>query len=406
MRSLGANATQPGGSRGGFGGGGGRRSQNQGLRQSINFNYNWSHSAQDNVNLFPQLGGKGSSQANSLQAGYTVGYHKLTNVFNTNWNRSKSQTTNFFTNGTDIATQTGILGPGGAPLNPSALNYGLPNVTLSNISGLNQQQPSFSVAQTISVSEALSWIHLKHNLRFGGDYRRVHRDFLGGSNSTGTFYFTGLYTGSSLADFLLGEPQETTIDSAAGKSYLRENVWDVYAQDDWRVRSNLTLMYGVRYEYFAPYTEKYGHMAFVDTNAAGGFTSIAEVQPGSPPSFSGKLPTSLVFPYRTAIAPRAGAALRLPKQTAGRAPFMPSTSPTASTPHLPPPWRISLHLLMSRPPKWLQHARPRRAIAFRWQTDFPRRIRWATTRLIRTTICPTCRFGTWTCRRRCPGMSC
>jgi hypothetical protein len=326
MRSLGANATQPGGGgRGGFGGGG-RRTQNQGLRQSINFNYNWSDSASDNVNVFPQLGGKSSSGANSVQAGYTVGYHKLTNIFNVNWNRSTSQTTNFFTNKTDVASNLGILGPPSSsqpapPLNASPLNYGLPNVTLSNFTGLNEQQPSFSLAQTISLSETLSWIHGKHNLRFGGDYRRVHRDLLGGSNATGTFYFTGLYTESSLGDFLLGEPQETSIDSSASKSYLRENVWDAYATDDWRVRPNLTLNYGLRYEFFAPYTEKYGHLAFVDTNAAEGFTQLAEVQPGSLPSSSGKLPSSLVFPFRTAIAPRVGLALRLPRQTVVRAGF-------------------------------------------------------------------------------------
>jgi hypothetical protein len=331
MRSLGKNATLPGG-RGGVGrSGGGRRSQNQGLRQSINFNYNWTDSASDRVNIFPQLGGKSSSSANSVQAGYTLGYRKLTSIFNANWNRSTSQATNYFTNKTDIASQIGILGPPGSsppapPLNASPINYGLPNVTLSSFTGLSEQQPSFALTQTISLSEALSWIHGKHNLRFGSDYRRVHRDFLGGPyatgslyNGTGTFYFTGLYTGSSLTDFLLGEPQETTIDSAAGKSYLRENVWDAYATDDWRARSNLTLNYGLRYEYFAPYTEKYGHLAFVDTNAAGGFTSIAEVQPGSPPSFSGKLPSSLVFPFRTAFAPRVGMALRLPKQTVVRA---------------------------------------------------------------------------------------
>jgi len=88
--------------RGGFGGGGGggRRNQNQGLRQSINFNYNWTDSASDNVNIFPRLGGKSSSDSNSVQAGYTVGYHKLTNVLNASWNRSTSQATNFFTNGT------------------------------------------------------------------------------------------------------------------------------------------------------------------------------------------------------------------------------------------------------------------------------------------------------------------
>jgi hypothetical protein len=328
MRSLGKNATLTGG-RGGFGGGGGRRNQNQGLRQSINLNYNWSDSASDNVNLFPQLGGKSSSNANSVQAGYTVGFHKITNIFNANWNRSTSQQTNFFTNKTDIATQLGILGPGGSALNASPLNYGLPSVQVGSIAGLGEQQPSFSLSQTISITETLSWIHNKHNFRFGGDYRRVHRDFLGGSNSTGSFTFSGRFTenqalnpatGSALADFLLGLPQETTIDAAASKSYLRDNVWDLYAADDWRARSNLTLNYGLRYEFFAPYTEKYGRLAFLATNAAGGFTNLAEVQSGgSVPSWSGSLPSSLVYPFHLALAPRVGVALRLPKQTVVRA---------------------------------------------------------------------------------------
>jgi hypothetical protein len=326
MRSLGKNATLPGG-RGGFGRGGGRRSQNQGLRQSINFNYNWIGTASDNVNVFPQLGGKSSTNSNSVQAGYTVGYHKLTNIFNANWNRVTSQATNFFTNRTDIASQIGILGPGGEALNASPLDYGLPNVTLNSFTGMNEQQPSFSLTQTISASETLSWIHGKHNLRFGGDYRRVHRDFLGGSNTsgsiyngTGTFYFTGLYTGSSLADFLLGEPQETTIDSAASKSYLRENVWDTYATDDWRVRTNLTLNYGLRYEFFAPYTEKYDRlgMVYTDPNAKFSLNPPVEVGPGGS-AISGNLPASLVSPFRTAFAPRVGFALRLPKQTVLRA---------------------------------------------------------------------------------------
>jgi hypothetical protein len=71
MRSLGKNATLAGGGgRGGFGGGGrSEQNSNQGLRQSINFNYNWSHSASDNVNLFPQLGGKSSSDGFELRAG-------------------------------------------------------------------------------------------------------------------------------------------------------------------------------------------------------------------------------------------------------------------------------------------------------------------------------------------------
>ena len=325
MRSLGKNATQPGGGRGGGGGGGGGRraqGQNQGLRQSFNVNYNWSRSASDNVNIFPQLGGKSGSDSNSAQVGYTVGYHKVTNIFNVSWNRSQSQTTNFFTNGTDIATQIGILGPGGVGLNSSPLNYGLPRVTMSTISGLSQQQPNFSVAQTTSASEVLSWIHGKHNLRFGGDYRRVHRDFLGGSNATGSFTFTGLFTedaagdqttGSPLADFLLGLPQATTIDSSVAKSYLRDNVYDAFAQDDWRATPSLTLNIGLRYEFYAPYTEKFGHIAFVDTNPAAAFTGQTEVVAGGTGPFSGKLPGALVFPYHKAIAPRLAFAWRVPK---------------------------------------------------------------------------------------------
>jgi len=329
MRSLGPNASLLGMGRGGYGGGG-RRSQNQGLRQSINFNYNYSYFAQDNVNIFPQLGGKGSTTSNSLQAGYTVGYHKLTNIFNASWNRNNAQTKNFFTNGPDIATQLGILGPDGCPLNTSPLNYGLPNITLGQTAGLNEQQPSLALSQTISLSETLSWIHGKHNLRLGGDYRRVHRDVLGSSNATGTFYFSGLFTedplqvqntGSALADMLLGLPQETTIDSAVAKSYLRDNVIDAYAMDDWRVLPSLTLNLGARYDFYAPYTEKYNHLAMVDTNPSAGFTGTAEVPAGGVGPFSGKLPDSLVSPFKLGVSPRMAVAVRLPKQIAIRSSF-------------------------------------------------------------------------------------
>ncbi len=321
MRSIGANATQPGG-RGG-GGGGGRRNQNQGLRQSINVNYNFNDTASDLVNIFPQLGGKSASSSNSVQAGYTLGYHKITSIFNSSWNRSNSHTTNFFTNtSVDPAGADGIDVPNDVPL-----NHGLPNISLSNIQGLSQTQPSFAIAQTISLSETMSWIHGKHNLRFGGDYRRVHRDFLAGSNATGAFTFTGLFTedaaqdpntGTALADFLLGLPQSTTLNSSEAKSYLRDNVYDAFATDDWRMLPSLTMQYGVRWELFEPYTEKYGHLADVATNPSEGFTSETEQQSGT----SGQ-PRSLVYPYYKAFAPRIGLAWRVPKtkQTVVRSGF-------------------------------------------------------------------------------------
>lgn len=313
-RSLGANATQPTG-RGGFGGR--RGSQNQGLRQSINLNYNQGHNASDLVNLIPELGGKSALNQYSLQAGYTVGYHRFTNIFNANWNRSDGNTTNFFTNTAENpAGAAGINVP-----NNVALNYGVPTISLSNgIQGLSDTQPSFSISQTISFSEVLSWIHGKHNMRYGADYRRVHRDFLAGSNATGGFTFTGLFTeeyvggtavagtGNSIADFLLGLPQSTSLNSSLAKSYLRDNVYDAYSTDDWRALPSLTLNYGVRWEFFAPYTEKYNRLADVATNPGAGFTSETEQTSGQ-----NGLPSSLVFPWRKAFQPRVGLAWRVPK---------------------------------------------------------------------------------------------
>jgi trimeric autotransporter adhesin len=315
LRSFGANARQPG-SRpsGSAGGAGSRRSQqNQGLRQSINANFNWSESASDAVNPVPELGGKSRSDSYSVQAGYTLGYKKLTNIFNANWNRADSRGTNYFGSVEDIATQSGILGPDGGPLNPSPLNWGLPNVSMSSYYGISQTQPSQSISQTISLSETLSWIHNKHNFRFGGDYRRVHRDFLGAGNATGSFTFTGLYTTSALGDFLTGQPQATSISAAEGKTYLRDNVYDIYANDDWRVRNSLTVNYGIRYEFFAPYTEKYNHLSMVDTNPNGGFTSVGQVTAGEKSPNYGNLPDSLVYPYRMGFSPRLGLAWRVPK---------------------------------------------------------------------------------------------
>ncbi|MBS1805098.1 MAG: TonB-dependent receptor [Acidobacteria bacterium] len=332
MRSFGANGSPFGmGGRGGGGGGGGRRGAlasqtNRGLRQSMNANWNWSHSASDNVNLFPQLGGKTASDSQSLQAGYTVGYHRLTSIFNANWNRSNNHTTNNFTNGPDIETQLGILGPDGSALSATPLNYGLPSVQLSDIAGLNEQQPRFAITQTIAVSETLSWIHGKHNLRFGGDYKRVHNDFLSSSNATGSFAFTGLFTqnagdqntGSSFADFLLGLPQQTALNATVNKSYLRDNVFDLFAMDDWRWTSSLTVNAGLRYEFFAPYTEKNGRLGEVLTSPADGFATQTQVLAGQ-----AGLPEALVGPFRTAFAPRVGIAWRVPKlkQTVVRAGF-------------------------------------------------------------------------------------
>ena len=313
--------------------GGGRRQQGNGpatLRQNINFNGSYSHSAADNRNIFLPLGGTTETDGYGVTAGYTIGYGKLTNNASINWNRSHATARNYFTDGTDPLDGTGISVPkpviGG---NPGIYN-GLPSVAISNFTGLTQALPSDVVNQTISFSDFVSYRYKKHNMRYGLDIRRVHADSVGGTNVVGSFTFTGYATqnpasactpsstvtcpvlsqsGYGLADFLLGLPQQSAIQAATAKTYLRANVFDWYAQDDWRVLANLTLNYGLRYEYFSPYVEKDDRLVNLDHNA-----DFSVVVPVCPVAIAGACGAgtvrSLVNPDRNMYSPRVGFAYR------------------------------------------------------------------------------------------------
>jgi trimeric autotransporter adhesin len=296
-----------------------------GIRQSVNVNFNYSHQAADELNLFPDLGGKEQIHQYSLALGYSVGKGRMTNNLGLNWNRSQTQLKNDFTGATDVASQIGLTG---LPTDP--LLYGLPSLTLNQFTSLNEQQPNFQTNQTVAASDATSWIHKKHNIRFGGDFRRVHNDLFGNTgNVTGTYTFTGLYTqqpgasgtdltsGSSLADLLLGMPQQTSLQAPYQKSYLRQNAWDAYSQDSWRALPNLTLLFGLRYEYFSPYSEKYDHLSTLDTG--NNFASVATVLSGGIGMYTGKYPRDLVYPERNNFSPRLGIAVRAAKDTVVRA---------------------------------------------------------------------------------------
>ncbi|HEX7158931.1 MAG TPA: TonB-dependent receptor [Edaphobacter sp.] len=332
VRNFGQNSGFGPGGFGGFGGGGGRRQAANApkvLRQNINLNGSYSHNASDSPNIFSLLGGKTTSTGYSLTAGYTIGYGRFTNNASVTWNRSHAERQNFFTNSSDPLSGTGISIPkpviGAAP----SIYYGVPNLTISSFTGLTQAPASDAINQTISLSDFISYGHKRHNMRFGFDIRRVHADTVGGSGGFGSFTFTGYATenpncvssttnpscpqsGSGFADLLFGLPQRSAIQAGEFKTYLRANVFDAYAMDDWRARSNLTLNYGLRYEYFSPYVDKYDHLVNLDHNAD--FTTVSPVQPGQKGTFSGTFPRSLVNPYRTMFSPRFGFAYRPPQK--------------------------------------------------------------------------------------------
>ena len=97
-----------------------------------------------------------------------------------------------------------------------------------------------------------------HTLTFGGQFRYNQlTEYNGGSN--GDFTFNGAETGSDFADFLIGAP--TSYSQGQGfPSYGRSRYFGLFAQDSWRVQSNITLNYGLRWDVSRPWSEKNGQL--------------------------------------------------------------------------------------------------------------------------------------------------
>jgi hypothetical protein len=307
---------------GGGGGGGGRRSHN-----NINFGLNWTRSSSAIVNPFPSLAGGTGTQGLNASAGWTYGKGRATNIFRVNYNHNHVSTTNLFSNVMDVA------GPGGAGIggiSNDPFDWGLPGIGFTSFGGLSDPTPRRELDQTYTISDTVSWNHGKHNWRFGGDYRRILQSFHSARTAEGSFVFTGFATSSynvtgaavkdtgyDFADFLLGFPQQTSLQFGATSYNFRANAYDFFAQDDWRWRSSLSFNLGLRYEYNGPYTEANGRIANLDV--AAGFTSAAVVLPGQTGPFNGQFPASLVRPDRNNFAPRIGIAWKPQKQTVVRA---------------------------------------------------------------------------------------
>ncbi len=286
---------------------------NHGLTQNGNVNFNFNHAASDLVSVFPQLGGANQTYSYSIQAGYVLGYNRWTLNTRANLNRNDAQVSNFFTGRTDVAAKAGSQG-----LGATTVNDGVPILVFSQFNGVNEQAPSTRLSQTIAGEETVSWTGKKHNVRFGGDYRWLLLNVEGGTNATGSFYFTGFATrapnassvpgqqasGVDFADFLLGLPQEATVQQGSSEYHLRSHVYDMFAQDDWHARKNLTLNAGLRYEFYAPYTETQNRLANLDFSP--NLSTLAVVLPDGMGPVHGQYPRALIHPDRTNFSPRVG----------------------------------------------------------------------------------------------------
>ena len=310
-----------GGAGGGGGGGGRRRAQN-----NINFGLNWSRSSNNIVNPFPSQAGGTGTQGLNASAGWVYSKGRASNNLRVNYNHNHVSTTNLYSNVTNVAGLAGITGVSTDPF-----DWGLPGISFTSFGGLSDPTPRRELDQTYTVSDTISWNHGKHNWRFGGDYRRILQSFHSARNAEGSFVFTGFATsqyasgstqpvadtGYDFADFLLGNPQQTSLQFGANSYNFSANSYDYFVQDDWRLRSNLSFNLGLRYEYNGPYTEANNRIANLDV--APGFTATVPVLAGATGPFNGIFPSSLVRPDRNNFAPRVGIAWKPQKQMVVRA---------------------------------------------------------------------------------------
>ena len=291
----------------------GRIGEQLSAKDSLNVMYFFNSARSNSVSNFPDLASNTSVRSQNLNASetHTLGSRTL-NILTANFNRQRTSTLNKYAYQEDIAGNLGIQGISNSPI-----DWGLPMTQFTNFTGLNDVIPSLTRNQTLRAVDVFLRNVGKHNVRLGGEVRRVQQNLLTDPNARGTFAFSGYTTsefttnglpvantGFDFADFLLGLPQTTSVRFGDASNYFRSWVYDGFIQDDWRVTAHLTILYGLRYEFFQPFTGKYGRLA--DLTFAPGFAS-PEVVTGQNP---GNLPTSLLRSDDHNFAPRIGLAYR------------------------------------------------------------------------------------------------
>lgn len=315
-----AAAGRRGGGAGGRGGGFGRGAGAGGRGRSgtsvvLNAQAQYRRNDADDINVFPLLGGVTAGTSWSIPISVNVLKGRTVHNVQVSATRTTSSTRNGFAGITDVA---GLAGISGVATDPG--EWGVPTVSFSSLTSLNDVSPDRRRDRRVQASYTLTRPLQRHTLRAGGDMRFDASDGRTNSDGRGTFVFTGLYSaggptvgsGLDFADFLLGRPQQASVQFA-GDVALRGRAFSLFLQDDWRLHGNLTLNLGIRYEVVRPYTESGGRM--VNLDVAPDFTGAVPVVSGGSGLYTGAFPASLVDGDYNNLGPRLGVAWRMTPRT-------------------------------------------------------------------------------------------
>jgi hypothetical protein len=164
--------------------------------------------------------------------------------------------------GVSLASQGFATGPTG--IQPGFPKYeGVESINFNTFTIGTNPFALGQVNNTWEANDSFSKVRGNHTLKFGGQYTRFNVKQVPDLVANGTFSFFGSgaqSTGNGFADFLLGLPDNYSQQSSPAFYELSVNA-AVFDQDSWRVRPNLTLNYGLRWDYIRPWSEEHNQIS-------------------------------------------------------------------------------------------------------------------------------------------------
>ena len=192
----------------------------------------------------------------------------------------------------------------------SDLSTGPPGLEFDNglEFGSDPYGPTHFAGSTFALADTFSWVKGHNTWKFGAGYSAYEQNTLYAFFTDGLFDYAGYAaggdgTGNSLADFLIGAPNNL-FEGPNAANNIRSKTFYAFGQDEWRVRPNLTLTLGLRYEYSTPKLDTEGRTFTIvpgDQSVEFPNAPLGLVFPGDPGA-----PRGVNFPDKTNFAPRIG----------------------------------------------------------------------------------------------------
>ena len=236
----------------------------------------------------------------------------MVNSFHVTWNRTvNDRPMPFYFSPADLGANVYSPQPG----------YMGVSVTNGFNIGTGGTNPGYFNSDSLQIANDVDVLLGRHQLSFGGNWIRTKIETVNNRPTNGQFTFNGQSTGLGLADFMLGRVSNF-VQGNPVFDFDENDYVGAYVQDEWKLRQNLTLNVGVRWEPYLPIKNSLDYVSnFDEARFDAGIRSTVYPQAPAGLLFPGDdgFPGSAAMKNKlNQFAPRAGLVWQLNEQTALR----------------------------------------------------------------------------------------